>query len=67
LFHYYKGGRGRLLKCYLDEVRKDYVGLQSEHPRPQCPGCGGELGVIMLINRRLALKLNQGTVKETRT
>lgn len=67
LFHYYKGGRGRLIKCYLDEIRRDYVGVQPEEPRPRCPGCGGELGVIRLIRRRLALKLNQGTVKETRT
>ena len=27
LFKYYKGGRGRLIKCFLDEIRKDYVGV----------------------------------------
>ncbi len=69
LFKYYKGGRGRLIKCYLDAIRQDYVGITEEPapPRPECPSCGKELGVIMVIRRRLALKLNQGTVKETRT
>ncbi len=69
LFRYFKGGRGRLIKCYLGEIRKDYVGVLDEptEPRPKCPGCGKELGVVRVIRGRLAIKLNQGTVKETRT
>ena len=31
LFKYFKGGRGRLIKCFLDEIRRDYVGI-SEIP-----------------------------------
>jgi hypothetical protein len=69
LFRYYKGGRGRLIKCYLDEIRKDYVGVLEEprNPRPGCPGCGKEIGIVQVIRGRLAIKLNQGTVRETRT
>ena len=69
LCKYFKAGRGRLIKCYLDEIRKDYAGI-SETPigsRPTCPGCGKELGVVSIIHGRPALKINQGTVKETRT
>ncbi len=76
LFKYYKGGRGRLIKCYLDEIRKDYVGIsnsdrtdnreQDNPATPTCPACGKELGIIRIIRGRPALKINQGTVKETR-
>jgi hypothetical protein len=69
LFRYFKGGRGRLIKCFLDEIRKDYVGVLDEpvDPRPTCPDCGGELGVVRMIRGRPALKMNQGTIKQTRT
>jgi hypothetical protein len=69
LFKYYKGGRGRLIKCYLDEIRKDYVGIlegATDSP-PTCPGCGKVLGAVRIVHGRPALKINQGTVKETRT
>lgn len=69
LFKYYKAGHGRLLKCYLDRICQDYVGVVQE-PRPQrpvCPQCGEEIGVVQFIRRGLAIKLNQGTIKETRT
>ena len=69
LFKYYKGGRGRLIKCFLDEISKDCVGVLAEPApeRPVCPDCGKELGVVRLVRGRPAIKLNQGTVKETRT
>ncbi len=69
LFKYFKAGRGRLIKCYLDEIVKDYVGVSgiSEDAHPTCPGCGKEIGALRIIHGRPALKLNQGTVKETRT
>jgi hypothetical protein len=69
LFRYFKGGRGRLIKCYLDEIRKDLVGIADSDlgSRPVCPGCGKELGVIRIVRGRPALKINQGTVRETRT
>lgn len=76
LFKYYKAGRGRLIKCYLDEVREDYAGIaesankgHSSHQqpdRPTCPACGKELGEIRLVRGRPALKLNQGTIQKVR-
>jgi hypothetical protein len=69
LFKYFKSKRGRLIKCYLGEIRKDYVGISGAPigSRPTCPGCGKELGVVKIIHGRPALKINQGTVRETRT
>jgi hypothetical protein len=69
LFRYYKGGRGRLIKCYLDEIRKDQVGVLEDATdlHPTCPACGKVIGVVRMVRGRPALKINQGTVKETRT
>lgn len=68
LFRYFKDGRGRLIKCFVSEVREDSVGLAGLplEARPTCPSCGKELGIVKMIHGRPALKLNQGTVKETR-
>ena len=76
LFKYYKAGRGRLIKCYLDEVREDYVGITEPadkghssgqlSARPTCPACGKELGKVRLVHGRPALKLNQGTIQKVR-
>jgi hypothetical protein len=76
LFKYYKGGRGRLIKCFLDEIRKDFVGIldtfeedalgQGQPARPSCPRCGSKLGIVQIIRGRPALKINQGTVKQVR-
>jgi hypothetical protein len=76
LFKYYKGGRGRLIKCYLDQIRTDHVGIhhpglresrdQDPQAPPTCPSCGRSLGRIQIIRGRPALKINQGTVRETR-
>ena len=69
LFKYFKGGRGRLIKCFLGEIREDYVGVLGcpTGARPTCPGCEKELGIVRLVRGRPALKFNQGTIKETRT
>ncbi len=69
LFKYFKGGRGRLIKCFLDEIRKDHVGVSGcpTGARPTCPDCEKEIGIIRIVRGRPALKINQGTVKETRT
>ncbi len=68
LFRYYKGGRGRLIKCFLDEIREDPLGLADQPlgARPTCPGCGKELGIVCIVRGRPALKINQGTIKEVR-
>jgi hypothetical protein len=69
LFRYYKAGRGRLIKCSLDEIRADAAGLAGQPlgARPTCPRCGKELGTVCIIRGRPALKINQGTIREVRT
>jgi len=68
LFRYFKDGRGRLIKCFLDAITQDNaeVAGQPLDARPTCPGCGKELGVVKMIHGRRALKINQGTIRETR-
>lgn len=77
LFKYYKGGRGRLIKCYLDEIRTDFVGIhhhglvaahdrQAPDAQPTCPSCGCTVGRIQIVRGRPALKINHGTVKAIR-
>lgn len=66
LFTYFKGGRGRLIKCFLDRIRLDVVGLQGavSGSRPTCPACSKAVGIIRLVHGRPALKINQGTVQK---
>jgi hypothetical protein len=68
LFKYYKGGRGRLIKCFLHLISHDTVGLADAelHARPTCPDCAKELGIIRMVRGRPALKLNQGTVRNVK-
>ena len=68
LFTYYKGGRGRLIKCYLDEIREDHARLAAQPlgARPACPNCGKVLGMVRIVRGRPALKLNQGTIQGVR-
>ncbi len=68
LFKYYKGGRGRLIKCFLDEIHQDQARLAALPlgARPTCPGCGKELGIVRIVRGRPALKINQGTIKALR-
>lgn len=68
LFRYYKAGRGRLVKCFLDEIDQDRARLAGLPlgARPTCPGCGKQLGILRIVRGRPALKINQGTIKEVR-
>jgi len=69
LFKYHKGGHGRLIKCFLDKIIEDNVGvtLLANGERPVCPQCNKALGIIRFVNGKPALKLNQGTIKKIRT
>jgi hypothetical protein len=69
LFEYAKGGRGRLIKCFLDQIRRDEVGVVDAPlgSRPLCPSCGKELGIVRIVRGRPALKLNQGAVRKVTT
>ncbi len=65
LFKYFKDKKGKLIKCYLDEIREDYVGGVREMKDgdiPKCPKCGKELGVITMVHGRPALKIKQSTI-----
>ena len=68
LFKYYKAGRGRLIKCFLDEIQSDRTGIVGLPlgSRPTCPSCGKELGIVRIVRGRPALKLNQGAVQKIR-
>ncbi len=68
LFRYFKAGKGKIIKCFLQRMENDFVGLQGSatHSKPLCPSCGKELGIIMMIRGEIALKLNQGTIKGIR-
>ncbi|HOH97367.1 MAG TPA: hypothetical protein PL188_03545 [Candidatus Cloacimonadota bacterium] len=68
LFRYFKAGKGRIIKCMVQRIAEDYVGLSGleNFSRPQCPQCGKELGIIMMIHGEPALKLNQGTIEPIR-
>jgi len=66
LFRYFKGGRGRLIKCYLDQIHDDGVGLANAPlcARPVCPACGKAIGIVRMVRGRPALKLNQGAIQK---
>lgn len=68
LFRYYKAGKGRLIKCMIERIHEDFVGLKGAETfsRPECPSCKKELGIVMMIRGRPTLKLNQGTIKSIR-
>jgi hypothetical protein len=68
LFRYYKAGKGKIIRCYISRMEKDFVGvgnLPTLH-KPLCLNCQKELGIIMMIKGEVALKLNQGTIKGMR-
>ena len=68
LFRYYKAGKGKIIKCFVNRLEEDFVGITGSetHSKPLCPQCGKELGIIMMIRGEPALKLNQGTIKPLR-
>ena len=68
LFRYYKGGHGRLIKCFLAEIQDDRAGVVDLPlgSRPTCPGCDKEIGIVRIVRGRPALKLNQGAVRKIR-
>ena len=68
LFRYFKAGKGRLIKVLISRLTEDKVGLcgAETHSRPQCPNCGKDIGIIMMIHGEPALKLNQGSIKTVR-
>jgi hypothetical protein len=68
LFRYYKEGKGRIIKCFVNRLSEDNVGLKGlpTFARPLCPQCQKELGIIMMIHGEPALKINHGTIQDIR-
>jgi len=68
LFRYSKGGRGRLIKCYLDQIQDDGLGVVDAPlgALPACPACGKPIGIVRMVRGRLALNLNQGAIQKIR-
>jgi hypothetical protein len=68
LFRYFKAGKGKIIKCFIDKLKDDFVGIKGmeTYSKPICPKCHKELGIIMMIRGKAALKLNQGTIKPIR-
>jgi len=68
LFRYHKYGRGRLIKCYISRITRNYAGIDlAGTSRPHCPTCGRSLGYITMAYGKPALKLNQGTIRPLRS
>ena len=68
LFRYYKKGKGRIIKCFINRIDEDFVGLKGSESfsKPVCPNCGKVLGIVMIIRGEPALKINNGTIKSLR-
>ena len=68
LFRYFKAGKGAIIKCFVERLSADFVGIGGAETfsKPLCPQCGKELGIIMMIRGKPALKLNQGTIRKIR-
>ncbi|HOD55348.1 MAG TPA: hypothetical protein PKJ08_12545 [Candidatus Cloacimonadota bacterium] len=68
LFRYFKAGKGRIIKCFVDRMEKDFVGLKGLPTffKPVCPNCNNEIGILMMIRGSIAIKLNQGCIKSIR-
>lgn len=67
---YQKVGRGRLWQCYFDKMSIDNTSSQkletgNDVNCPE-PGCGLRIGRVTNIKGRLAVKLNQGGIKQVR-
>ena len=68
LFRYFKAGKGKIIKCFINRMENDFVGLENKPTfcKPLCPNCHKEIGIIMMIAGEVAIKLNQGTIKGVR-
>ncbi|WP_432471001.1 hypothetical protein [Amphritea sp. HPY] len=57
LFRYRKGGKGALVKCFVERIVKDYTVTPCI-----CPGCGAEFARQTLIRGVPAYKIIGGKV-----
>ncbi|OQY37062.1 MAG: hypothetical protein B6226_05620 [Candidatus Cloacimonetes bacterium 4572_65] len=66
LFKYRKSGSGALIKCFTSNVLSSSIDVDNIHllEKAHCPFCKKEIGYWNRINGKIALKLNNGTVKK---
>ena len=57
LYTYRKGGKGQLVKCFVDAIIEDYTGRECT-----CPGCGAVFCRPTRIKNRDARKIVGGKV-----
>lgn len=69
LARYRKGGKGRLIKLFLDRIAIDHAGIFQLEPPLQvgdhvyCPGCDKRVATVHIIRGKHAAKLNQGAIQ----
>ena len=57
LYKYRKGGKGALVKCFVERIEED-----AAHGAMACPGCGSEFARPAMIRGRPANKIIGGKV-----
>jgi len=70
LFERYKKEKsGFLMKCYIDKIGKDYIGVQglANETDVFCPQCNVRIGRIGLKHGRPSVIINHGGVKQIKT
>ena len=64
---YHKGGKGRLRKMYFGRIKEDHCGALKKAETGTdilCPECHKRIGTIAMVSGHLAIKINQGVVRE---
>jgi len=66
---YKKEKSGFLMKCYIDKIGKDYVGVTglANETDVFCPQCNVRIGRIGLKHGRPSVIINHGGVKQIKT
>ena len=66
---YLKDKRGFLMKCYIDMIGKDYIGVSGLPNKTDvfCKDCNIRIGRISQVHGRPAVVINHGGVKRIKT
>ena len=66
---YLKMKSGFLMKCYIERIGKDYVGVSGLPVGTDvfCPKCKLRIGRIKIVHGMPAVFINHGTVKRIKT
>jgi hypothetical protein len=70
LARYRKGGKGRLVKMFLERILVDHAAIFLKNPPLSlndsllCPDCKKRVATIQVIKGKYAAKLNQGAIRQ---